>query len=198
MHRARSYSHPHASASHSSHRYAPLARGSPSHADADDSSSSGMRRGDSTRRGDVAAQELAEREADDAAAAELHSRHAASTSRVKSLWTRLTDALANKPAYRERTVFFNGGAAPLDSASDASTTAMAAAASGAGASGATCDPPLRSFPPNVVRNQKYHVLTFLPHFLYEQFSFFFNFYYLIGKKKYHALCNQERRLRDVR
>ena len=35
------------------------------------------------------------------------------------------------------------------------------------------------FPPNVVSNTKYNVVTFVPHFLYEQFSFFFNFYYLL-------------------
>nr|XP_031859862.1 uncharacterized protein CI109_004710 [Kwoniella shandongensis]KAA5526934.1 hypothetical protein CI109_004710 [Kwoniella shandongensis] len=35
------------------------------------------------------------------------------------------------------------------------------------------------FPPNVVRNQKYTILTFLPLVFYEQFKFFFNFYFLV-------------------
>ncbi|KAI0659521.1 aminophospholipid-transporting P-type ATPase [Cubamyces menziesii] len=35
------------------------------------------------------------------------------------------------------------------------------------------------FPPNVVRNQKYNVFTFLPLVLYEQFKFFFNLYFLL-------------------
>nr|XP_019014199.1 phospholipid-translocating ATPase [Kwoniella pini CBS 10737]OCF52980.1 phospholipid-translocating ATPase [Kwoniella pini CBS 10737] len=35
------------------------------------------------------------------------------------------------------------------------------------------------FPPNVVRNQKYSVVTFLPLVFYEQFKFFFNFYFLV-------------------
>ncbi|KAF0853026.1 mitochondrial phospholipid-translocating ATPase [Andalucia godoyi] len=40
--------------------------------------------------------------------------------------------------------------------------------------------PIRSsFVPNVVRNQKYSVLTFIPQVLYEQFRFFFNMYFLI-------------------
>ncbi|KAA1475730.1 phospholipid-translocating P-type ATPase [Dentipellis sp. KUC8613] len=39
---------------------------------------------------------------------------------------------------------------------------------------------LRSrFPPNIVRNQKYNVLTFLPIVFYEQFKFFFNLYFLL-------------------
>ncbi|KNC69453.1 hypothetical protein SARC_18038, partial [Sphaeroforma arctica JP610] len=32
---------------------------------------------------------------------------------------------------------------------------------------------------NVVCNQKYNVVTFLPMVLYEQFKFFFNLYFLI-------------------
>ncbi|WVN86015.1 uncharacterized protein L203_101173 [Cryptococcus depauperatus CBS 7841] len=41
-------------------------------------------------------------------------------------------------------------------------------------------PPGRSrYPPNVVRNQKYSVMTFLPLVFYEQFKFFFNFYFLM-------------------
>ena len=35
------------------------------------------------------------------------------------------------------------------------------------------------FPANVVRNQKYSVLSFLPLVFYEQFKFFFNFYFLV-------------------
>ena len=40
-------------------------------------------------------------------------------------------------------------------------------------------PPHNSFPPNIVRNQKYSVLTFLPVSLYEQFKFFLNLYFLV-------------------
>lgn len=36
-----------------------------------------------------------------------------------------------------------------------------------------------NFPPNIVRNQKYNVVTFLPIVFYEQFKFFFNFYFLV-------------------
>ncbi|CAE6365942.1 unnamed protein product [Rhizoctonia solani] len=40
--------------------------------------------------------------------------------------------------------------------------------------------PLRSkYPPNVVRNQKYTVVTFLPLVIYAQFKFFFNLYFLL-------------------
>ncbi|KAF7376047.1 Phospholipid-transporting ATPase [Mycena sanguinolenta] len=35
------------------------------------------------------------------------------------------------------------------------------------------------FPPNIVRNQKYNVFTFLPLVFYEQFKFFFNLYFLL-------------------
>ncbi len=35
------------------------------------------------------------------------------------------------------------------------------------------------YPANVVRNQKYNVITFLPKVLYEQFKFFFNLYFLL-------------------
>ncbi|KAI0056859.1 phospholipid-translocating P-type ATPase [Artomyces pyxidatus] len=35
------------------------------------------------------------------------------------------------------------------------------------------------FPPNIVRNQKYSVFTFLPIVFYEQFKFFFNLYFLL-------------------
>jgi phospholipid-translocating ATPase len=36
-----------------------------------------------------------------------------------------------------------------------------------------------SLPPNIVRNQKYNVFTFLPIVFYEQFKFFFNLYFLL-------------------
>lgn len=39
--------------------------------------------------------------------------------------------------------------------------------------------PTQKYPPNVVRNQKYHLYTFLPVILYEQFKFFFNMYFLL-------------------
>ncbi|KPV71916.1 uncharacterized protein RHOBADRAFT_56295 [Rhodotorula graminis WP1] len=35
------------------------------------------------------------------------------------------------------------------------------------------------FPPNIVKNQKYNVATFLPLVLYEQFKFFYNLYFLL-------------------
>ncbi|TFY61338.1 hypothetical protein EVG20_g7094 [Dentipellis fragilis] len=35
------------------------------------------------------------------------------------------------------------------------------------------------FPPNIVRNQKYNVITFLPIVFYEQFKYFFNLYFLL-------------------
>ncbi|CAD6573573.1 MAG: Putative aminophospholipid-translocase [Tremellales sp. Tagirdzhanova-0007] len=35
------------------------------------------------------------------------------------------------------------------------------------------------YPPNLVRNQKYTVITFIPLVFYEQFKFFFNFYFLV-------------------
>ncbi|KXN90751.1 putative phospholipid-transporting ATPase IIB [Leucoagaricus sp. SymC.cos] len=44
------------------------------------------------------------------------------------------------------------------------------------------DPPgkLQSrFPPNIVKNQKYNAITFLPLVFYEQFKFFFNLYFLL-------------------
>jgi len=33
--------------------------------------------------------------------------------------------------------------------------------------------------PNVVKNQKYNIITFIPLVLYNQFKFFFNFFYLM-------------------
>lgn len=40
-------------------------------------------------------------------------------------------------------------------------------------------PPRTNTPKNVVRNQKYTVLSFIPLVLYEQFKFFFNLYFLL-------------------
>ncbi|KAJ3062047.1 putative aminophospholipid-translocase, partial [Podochytrium sp. JEL0797] len=37
----------------------------------------------------------------------------------------------------------------------------------------------QSFPANIVQNQKYNVISFLPVVLYEQFKFFFNLYFLL-------------------
>ena len=39
------------------------------------------------------------------------------------------------------------------------------------------------YPPNVVRNQKYNLVTFLPLVLYEQFKFFFNLYILLVARR---------------
>jgi phospholipid-translocating ATPase len=33
--------------------------------------------------------------------------------------------------------------------------------------------------PNLIRNQKYSVITFVPKVLYEQFKYFFNLFYLL-------------------
>lgn len=41
------------------------------------------------------------------------------------------------------------------------------------------DPVKAKYAANVVRNQKYNVVTFLPKVLYEQFKFFFNLYFLL-------------------
>ena len=35
------------------------------------------------------------------------------------------------------------------------------------------------YPPNVIRNQKYNLISFFPKVLFEQFRFFLNFYFLI-------------------
>jgi phospholipid-translocating ATPase len=40
-------------------------------------------------------------------------------------------------------------------------------------------PKRQKYPPNVVRNQKYNAITFIPVVLYEQFKFFFNLYFLL-------------------
>ena len=37
----------------------------------------------------------------------------------------------------------------------------------------------KRFPANIVRNQKYNVITFLPIVFYEQFKYFFNLYFLL-------------------
>ena len=34
-------------------------------------------------------------------------------------------------------------------------------------------------PPNIVKNQKYNLVTFLPLVLYQQFKFFYNLYFLL-------------------
>ncbi|CAL1295013.1 unnamed protein product [Larinioides sclopetarius] len=36
-----------------------------------------------------------------------------------------------------------------------------------------------SFPPNIIRNQKYNILTFIPLVLFHQFKFFLNLYFLV-------------------
>lgn len=36
------------------------------------------------------------------------------------------------------------------------------------------------YEPNVIRNQKYSIFSFLPLVLYEQFKFFFNLYFLVN------------------
>src|SRR5690606_16763251 len=43
----------------------------------------------------------------------------------------------------------------------------------------TTYPEHQKYPPNVVKNQKYNIITFLPFTLYEQFKFFFNLYFLV-------------------
>ncbi|KAJ4497034.1 hypothetical protein C8R41DRAFT_824483 [Lentinula lateritia] len=41
-------------------------------------------------------------------------------------------------------------------------------------------PSLQSkYPPNIIRNQKYSIITFFPKVFYEQFKFFFNLYFLL-------------------
>lgn len=69
---------------------------------------------------------------------------------------------------RDRRILINGGSGSDSAVPNPPTAAYI-----------TLDPPLHSYPSNVVRNQKYHLITFLPHFLYEQFSFFFNMYFLL-------------------
>jgi phospholipid-translocating ATPase len=41
------------------------------------------------------------------------------------------------------------------------------------------DKAVSRYPPNIIRNQKYNVFTFLPKVFYEQFKFFFNLYFLL-------------------
>ena len=38
---------------------------------------------------------------------------------------------------------------------------------------------MQQFPPNLIRNQKYNILTFLPVLLYNQFKFFLNLFFLV-------------------
>jgi len=40
-------------------------------------------------------------------------------------------------------------------------------------------PTIQAFPPNVIRNQKYSVFSFIPLVLFNQFKFFLNFYFLV-------------------
>ncbi|KAK6616842.1 ATP synthase subunit 9 [Polyplax serrata] len=40
-------------------------------------------------------------------------------------------------------------------------------------------PTTEKFPPNLIRNQKYNLVTFIPLVLFQQFRFFLNFYFLI-------------------
>jgi len=35
------------------------------------------------------------------------------------------------------------------------------------------------FPPNVIKNQKYNIITFIPLVLFQQFKFFLNLYFLV-------------------
>ena len=35
------------------------------------------------------------------------------------------------------------------------------------------------YPTNIVKNQKYNLISFIPYVLYEQFKFFFNLYFLL-------------------
>ena len=63
-----------------------------------------------------------------------------------------------KKEFASRTVWFGATPGP-----NSATTAAASA----------------KFPPNVIRNQKYSVVTFLPLVLYNQFKFFLNLFFLI-------------------
>ena len=71
-----------------------------------------------------------------------------------------------KKEFASRTVWLGGSSGSPSSASSAPSAATTAAASA-------------KFPPNVIRNQKYSVLTFLPLVLYNQFKFFLNLFFLI-------------------
>ena len=74
-----------------------------------------------------------------------------------------------KKEFASRTVWLGGSGSGgstgggVPGSSSAATTAAASA----------------KFPPNVIRNQKYSVLTFLPLVLYNQFKFFLNLFFLI-------------------
>ena len=63
-------------------------------------------------------------------------------------------------------------------ASDSSDAPASAAALAACPARVSVEPALR-YPPNTVCNQKYSVLTFLPLFLFNEFRFFFNLYFLV-------------------
>ena len=74
-----------------------------------------------------------------------------------------------KKEFASRTVWLGGSGSGgstgggVPGSSSAATTAAASA----------------KFPPNVIRNQKYSALTFLPLVLYNQFKFFLNLYFLV-------------------
>lgn len=67
----------------------------------------------------------------------------------RNIFQKLIDFILRRKRYFGRTVFLNGRVVPN-----------------------------KSYPANVVRNQKYNVITFFPLTLWNQFKFFFNFYFL--------------------
>ena len=69
-----------------------------------------------------------------------------------------------KKEFASRTVWLGGGGSTSGGGPTSAATTAAASA---------------KFPPNVIRNQKYSVLTFLPLVLYNQFKFFLNLFFLI-------------------
>lgn len=87
-----------------------------------------------------------------------------SHSDLHTCFSRVRGYFRKSASFRERRVFFNPAA-----------TSGVTPISVSGAFGERD----ASFPHNVVSNTKYNVVTFLPLFLYEQFSFFFNFYFLL-------------------
>lgn len=84
--------------------------------------------------------------------------HAKRKSRSCSPWA-LLGRLRPRAVLTNRTILFGQG--------------------GAYALGQIADADQARYPPNVVRNQKYNLVTFLPFVLYEQFKFFFNLYFLL-------------------
>ena len=71
-----------------------------------------------------------------------------------------------KKEFASRTVWLGGGGGSTSGGGVPTSAATTAAASA-------------KFPPNVIRNQKYSVVTFLPLVLYNQFKFFLNLFFLI-------------------